>query len=157
MGTVARAVASDSGGPQFESSQWPIFISNGRHLIDRISDWPNPRGFTKGVRFVCLNRYIQVDGKPFVQSEIRSIRVLRHGVVSGRRAIELFAAGKGTNDRHRFEYLLIIFSGSMLPFFPEKVDNMTIKIGQNAELKCKVENLNNYKASKKQIGAGALV
>ena len=49
---------------------------NGRHLIDRISDWPNPRGFTKGVRFVCLNRYIQVDQKPFGQSEIRSIRVL---------------------------------------------------------------------------------
>ena len=35
-------------------------IRNGRHLIDRISDWPNPRGFTKGVRFVCLNRYVQV-------------------------------------------------------------------------------------------------
>ena len=33
----------------------------------------------------------------------------------------------------------------MLPFFPEKVDNVTVKIGQNAELKCKVENLNNYK------------
>ena len=49
----------------------------GRHLIDRISDWPNPRGFTKGVCFVCLNRYIQVNQKPFGQSEIRSIRVLR--------------------------------------------------------------------------------
>ncbi len=33
----------------------------------------------------------------------------------------------------------------MLPFFPEKVENVTVKIGQNAELKCKVENLNNYK------------
>ena len=53
----------------------------GRHLIDRISDWPNPRGFTKGVRFVCLNKYVQVDQKPFGQSKIRSIRVLRslHG------------------------------------------------------------------------------
>ena len=40
-------------------------------LIDRISEWPNPRGFTKGVRFVCLNRYIQIDQKPFGQSEIR--------------------------------------------------------------------------------------
>ena len=50
---------------------------DGRHLIDRISDWPNPHGFTKGVRFVCLNRYIQVDQKPFGQSEIWSIRVLR--------------------------------------------------------------------------------
>ena len=49
----------------------------GRHLIDRISDWPNPRGFTKGVRFVCLNRYIQVNQMPFGQSEIRSIRVLQ--------------------------------------------------------------------------------
>ena len=48
----------------------------GRHLIDQISDWPNPHGFTKGVRFVCLNRYIQVDQKPFGQSKIRSIRVL---------------------------------------------------------------------------------
>ena len=41
---------------------------SGRHLIDWISDWPNPRGFTKGVRFVCLNRYVQVDRKPFGQS-----------------------------------------------------------------------------------------
>ncbi len=39
----------------------------------------------------------------------------------------------------------LFVSGSMLPFFPEKVDNVTVKIGQNAELKCKVENLNNYK------------
>ena len=51
----------------------------GRHLIDRILDWPNPRGFTKGVRFVCLNRYVQVDQKPFGQSEIRSIQVLHIG------------------------------------------------------------------------------
>ena len=60
--------------------KWPLWQTNkicGRHLIDRISDWPNPRGFTKGVRFVCLNRYIQVNQKPFSQSEIRSIRVLR--------------------------------------------------------------------------------
>ena len=48
----------------------------GRHLIDRISDWLNPRGFTKGVLFVRLNRYVQVDQMPFGQSEIRSIRVL---------------------------------------------------------------------------------
>ena len=52
-------------------------ISKGRHLIDRISDCPNPRGFTKGVSFVCLNRYIQVNQKTFGQSKIRSIRVLR--------------------------------------------------------------------------------
>ena len=41
---------------------------NGRHLIDRISDWPNPHGFTKGVCFVCLNRYVQVDQKPNLKS-----------------------------------------------------------------------------------------
>ena len=50
----------------------------GRHLIDRTACWPNPRGFAKGVRFVCLNRYVQVDLKPFGQSEIRSIRVLHY-------------------------------------------------------------------------------
>ena len=50
---------------------------NGRHLIDGISDWPNLHGFTKGVHFVCLNRYVEVDQKPFSQSEIRSIWVLR--------------------------------------------------------------------------------
>ena len=53
----------------------------GKHLIDQISDWPNLRGFIKGlcfVCFVCLNRYIQIDTKPFGQSEIRSIRVLWH-------------------------------------------------------------------------------
>ena len=53
-----------------------VAICNGRHLIDRILDWPNPHGFTKGVRFVCLNRYVQIDRKPFGQSEIQSIRVL---------------------------------------------------------------------------------
>ena len=61
--------------------KWPLWQTNkicGRHLIDRISDWPNPRGFTKGVHFVCLYRYVQVDRKPFGQSEIRSIRVLRN-------------------------------------------------------------------------------
>ena len=51
--------------------------AHGRHLIDQILDWPNPLGFTKGVRFVCLNRYIPVDRKPFGQSKIRSIRVLQ--------------------------------------------------------------------------------
>ena len=33
----------------------------------------------------------------------------------------------------------------MLPFFPEKVNNVTVKVGQNALLKCKVEKLNSYK------------
>ena len=33
----------------------------------------------------------------------------------------------------------------MLPFFPEEVNNVTVKVGQNAVLKCKVENLNSYK------------
>jgi hypothetical protein len=37
----------------------------------------------------------------------------------------------------------------MMPFFPEKVENITVKIGQSAELKCKVENLVNYKVTKK--------
>ena len=36
----------------------------------------------------------------------------------------------------------------MLPFFPEEVNNVTVKIGQNAVLKCKVENLNSYKVFK---------
>ena len=40
-------------------SIFPKFL--GRPLIDRILDWPNPRGFKKGVHFVCLNRYVQVD------------------------------------------------------------------------------------------------
>jgi len=35
-----------------------------------------------------------------------------------------------------------------MPFFPEKVENVTVKIGQSAELKCKVENLVNYKVIK---------
>ena len=60
---------------------WSHYL-NCRHLIDRISDWPNPRRFTKGVRFVCLNRYVQVDRKPFGQSEIWSIRVLRFENIS---------------------------------------------------------------------------
>ena len=47
---------------------WPYWAIFGRHLIDRISDWPNLRGFTKGVCFLCLNRYVQVDRKPFGQS-----------------------------------------------------------------------------------------
>ena len=33
----------------------------------------------------------------------------------------------------------------MMPFFPEKVENVTVKLGQNAVLKCKVENLNSFK------------
>ena len=33
----------------------------------------------------------------------------------------------------------------MLPFFPEEVNNVTVKVGQNAVLQCKVENLNSYK------------
>ena len=37
----------------------------------------------------------------------------------------------------------------MLPYFPEKVNNVTVTIGQNAELRCKVDNLNNYKVSSK--------
>ena len=32
-----------------------------------------------------------------------------------------------------------------MPYFPENVDNATVQIGQSAELKCTVENLNNYK------------
>lgn len=40
---------------------------------------------------------------------------------------------------------LFFFPGNMLPFFPEKVNNVTVTIGQSAELRCKVDNLNNYK------------
>lgn len=36
-----------------------------------------------------------------------------------------------------------------MPYFPENVDNATIQIGQSAELKCTVENLNNYKVNSK--------
>ena len=36
----------------------------------------------------------------------------------------------------------------MLPFFPEIVNNVTVKVGQSAVLKCKVENLNSYKVWK---------
>lgn len=34
-----------------------------------------------------------------------------------------------------------------MPYFPETVDNATVQIGQSAELKCTVENLNNYKVN----------
>ena len=33
----------------------------------------------------------------------------------------------------------------MMPFFPENVDNVTVQIGQSAELRCTVENLQGYK------------
>ena len=33
----------------------------------------------------------------------------------------------------------------MMPYFPENVENVTVQIGLSAELRCKVENLNNYK------------
>ena len=36
----------------------------------------------------------------------------------------------------------------MQPFFPEIVNNVTVKVGQSAVLKCKVENLNSYKVWK---------
>ena len=32
-----------------------------------------------------------------------------------------------------------------MPYFPENVENVTVQIGLSAELRCKVENLNNYK------------
>ena len=44
-----------------------------------------------------------------------------------------------------FHYLLDL----MLPFFPEEVNNVTVKVGQNAVLQCKVENLNSYKVINK--------
>ena len=43
------------------------------------------------------------------------------------------------------------FSDKMLPSFPEVVNNVTVTIGQNAELRCKVENLNNYKVCLKYM------
>ena len=68
----------NSGDPSsIPSPEVNVINKCGRHLIDQISDWPNLHGFTKGVRFVCLNRYVQVDRKPFGQSEIWSIRVLQ--------------------------------------------------------------------------------
>ncbi len=44
-----------------------------------------------------------------------------------------------------------------MPFFPEKVENVTVKIGQNAVLRCRVENLNNYKVSSEKNEACVLV
>lgn len=48
-------------------------------------------------------------------------------------------------------YINVSFSGAMLPYFPENVDNVTVQIGQSAELRCKVENLNNYKVRKRNL------
>ena len=39
----------------------------------------------------------------------------------------------------------------MLPFFPEEVNNVTVKVGQNAVLQCKVENLNSYKVINQEV------
>ena len=53
------------------------------------------------------------------------------------------------DPKHKFiklhDVFFFLFSGAMMPFFPENVDNVTVQIGQSAELRCKVENLNNYK------------
>ena len=46
-----------------------------------------------------------------------------------------------------FHYL----SDLMLPFFPEEVNNVTVKVGQNAVLQCKVENLNSYKVINQEV------
>ncbi len=40
---------------------------------------------------------------------------------------------------------LFLLADKMLPFFPQKVSNVTVTIGQDAVLRCKVDNLNNYK------------
>ena len=48
------------------------------------------------------------------------------------------------------KYCKFSISDALMPYFPENVDNATIQIGQSAELKCTVENLNNYKV-KSQI------
>ena len=42
---------------------------------------------------------------------------------------------------------VVYIAGKMLPYFPKKVKNVTVTIGQNAELKCEVDKLNNYKVN----------
>ena len=34
-----------------------------------------------------------------------------------------------------------------MPFFPNVVNNVTVTVGQNAELKCQVDNLKNFKVN----------
>ena len=89
-------------------------VTNGRHMIDRISDWPNLRGFTKGVCFVCLNRYNQVDWKPFGQSEIWSIRVLRFFWLLFVQPLENLATFYSTFGK--FGYFLFDFWQNLAPF-----------------------------------------
>jgi hypothetical protein len=48
-------------------------------------------------------------------------------------------------------FSLLPAAGSLLPYFPAKVNNVSVTVGQNAELKCQVENLNNYKVGKLEI------
>ena len=46
----------------------------------------------------------------------------------------------------------------MMPFFPENVDNVTVQIGQSAELRCTVENLQGYKVrSSDKVGKTFLI
>ena len=47
--------------------------------------------------------------------------------------------------RNSISNLFLFLSGAMMPYFPENVENVTVQIGLSAELRCKVENLNNYK------------
>ena len=47
-----------------------------------------------------------------------------------------------------YQTFSFFLSGAMMPYFPENVENVTVQIGLSAELRCKVENLNNYKVVK---------
>jgi len=49
-----------------------------------------------------------------------------------------------------FSFFSLFIAAAMLPGFPERVSNVTVTVGQNAELRCKVENLNNYKVTGKE-------
>ena len=48
-------------------------------------------------------------------------------------------------QKSSFWCCLFFVAGAMMPFFPENVDNVTVQIGQSAELRCTVENLQGYK------------
>ncbi|XP_059082236.1 neurotrimin-like isoform X2 [Tigriopus californicus] len=64
-------------------------------------------------------------------------------------SIEVNSATSGSSKTigHSVDYDHFLEEGSMLPYFPEKVNNVTVTIGQNAELRCAVDNLNNYKVA----------
>ncbi|XP_071749455.1 neurotrimin isoform X2 [Lepeophtheirus salmonis] len=81
-----------------------------------------------------------------------SVRVQAPGVKAViRKTNELIVENKiaedFTKDFTLIDYKKLLDDEVMLPYFPEKVVNVTVTIGKNAVLKCKVDNLNNYKVA----------